>query len=151
MSTAAGDKITVCFWMKWAGNYSEMPIGWGSDYDLFFWNGALGFNTGCADVYGISGVDTLANNWHHVAAIFTNNDPDRNQLYIDGTLQPSTLITGSQCTRAVSSTFYISGWDTSTNYKYDGLIDEVRIYARGLSTSEVVSDMNQTHSCPGGP
>ena len=151
VSTAAGDKITVCFWMKWAGNYSEMPIGWGSDYDLFFWNGALGFNTGCADVYGISGVDTLANNWHHVAAIFTNNDPDRNQLYIDGTLQPSTLITGSQCTRAVSSTFYISGWDTSTNYKYDGLIDEVRIYARGLSTSEVVSDMNQTHSCPGGP
>jgi len=151
VSTGTEDRTTVCFWMKWSGNYSEMLIGWGSHYDLYFSNGALGFNTACSDVFGVGGVDTLANNWHHVAAVFTNNDPAGNQLYIDGILQPSTLINGTPCQRSVSSTLYISGWDTTNSYKYNGLIDEVRIYTRGLSHSEVVSDMNATHSCPGGP
>ncbi len=151
VSTEAGQKVTVCFWMKWAGNYSEMPIGWGSRYDLLFLSNSLGFNTGCSDVFGVSGVGSLANGWHHVAAVFTNNDPDKNQLYIDGVLQPSTLITGAQCSRTVSSAFYISGWDTGTNYKYNGLLDELRIYNRGLSSSEVGQDMNSSHSCPGGP
>ncbi len=150
VSTTAGDKTTVCFWMKWAGNASEMPIGWGSAYDLWFrTTDQFGFNTGCSDLFGISGAGSLANDWHHVAAIFTNNAPSKNQLYIDGVLQPAALLVGSQCSRTVSSTLYISGWDANpTGYKYDGLIDEVRIYTRGLSASEVLQDMTRSHSCP---
>ncbi len=152
VSTTAGDKTTVCFWMKWAGNASEMPIGWGSSYDLWFRTAdQFGFNTGCSDLYGISGASALASDWYHVAAVFTNNSPSKNQLYINGTLQPITLLAGSQCNRSVSSTFYISGWNTGSSYKYDGLIDELRVYTRGLSASEVSADMTLTHSCPGGP
>ena len=48
-----GDKTTVCFWMKWAGE-GGMPIGWDTRYDLYFSGDRFGFNTGCSDVFGIS-------------------------------------------------------------------------------------------------
>jgi len=157
VSISDGDKTTVCFWMKWDGNTSDMPIGWGSKYDLYFWHDSgtgedcLGFNTACGDVFGVSGAEVLKDSWHHIAAVFTNKAESKNQLYIDGVLQPVDLLNSSPCEKPVSSTFYISGWDTGTSYKYDGLIDELRIYTRGLSASEVADDMNRTHSCPGGP
>ena len=152
ISTIAGAKTTVTFWMKWGGGGGEMPIGFGSHYDLYFASNSFGFNTACSDVFGVTGAGALAGSWHHVAAIFTNDVPSKNLLYIDGVLQPSSLVVGSnQCTRAVSTTFYISGWDSSNDYKYNGLIDELHIYTRGLSTREVVSDMNSSHSCPAGP
>ncbi|MBW1612449.1 MAG: prepilin-type N-terminal cleavage/methylation domain-containing protein [Deltaproteobacteria bacterium] len=150
VSTTAGDKTTVCFWMKWAGNGNEMPIGWANSYDLFFYGTTrFGFNTGASDLYGIDGANALANDWYHVAAIFSNNAPLKNQLYIDGTLQPIAVLTGTPVNRTVSSTFYISGWSPSDGYKFNGMIDELRIYTRGLSSSEVTEDMNLTHSCPG--
>jgi len=152
VSTNTGDRTTVCFWMKWDGSGSEMPIGWGSSYDLWFRNGdQLGFNTGASDLYGISGAAALSGNWHHVAAVFTNNAPLKNQLYIDGALQPLAVLTGTPGTRTVSANFFISGWGPSTGYKYNGHLDEVRVYTRGLSSSEVAQDMNASHSCPGGP
>ena len=152
VSTAAGNKTTVTFWMKWGGGGGQMPIGFGSHYDLYFASNSFGFNTACSDVFGVTGAGALAGAWHHVAAVFTNDAPSKNLLYIDGVLQPSSLVVGSnQCTRAVSSNFYISGWDATNDYKYNGLIDELHIYTRGLSATEVATDMNSTHSCPGGP
>ncbi|MBW2095144.1 MAG: hypothetical protein JRI80_09665, partial [Deltaproteobacteria bacterium] len=152
VSTSPGEKTTVCFWMKWDGNGPEMPIGWGSSYDLWFRNGdQLVFNTGASDLYGISGAAALSGNWHHVAAIFTNNAPLKNQLYIDGALQPLAVLTGTPGSRTVTSNFFISGWGPSTGYKYNGHVDEVHVYTRGLSSGEVAQDMNTSHSCPGGP
>lgn len=152
VSSNPGNKTTVCFWMKWDGNGTEMPMGWGSSYDLWFRNGnEMGFNTGASDLYGISGAAALAGSWHHVAAIFTNNAPLRNQLYIDGALQPIAVLAGTPQNRAVNANFYMSGWDSGANYKYDGHLDEVRVYTRGLSASEVARDMIISHSCPGGP
>ncbi|MDY6878700.1 MAG: LamG-like jellyroll fold domain-containing protein [Thermodesulfobacteriota bacterium] len=143
-----GDKTTVCFWMNWAGGSGEMPVGWGSTYDLYLLGDSLGFNTGCSDVFGVAGIGSLSHSWHHVAGVFTNNAPEENLLYIDGQLQPMALLNGSFCNRSVSSSFYISGWNSGSGYKYDGLLDEVKIYARGLSSSEIAEDMNQTHVCP---
>ncbi|RLF53747.1 MAG: hypothetical protein DRN37_11280, partial [Thermoplasmata archaeon] len=152
VSTSAGDKTTVCFWMKWDGNGAEMPIGWNTSYDLWFRNtNEFGFNTGASDLYGISGAGVLAGSWHHVAAVFTNSAPLKNQLYIDGALQPVAVLAGTPGNRTVTGNFFISGWDNGSSYKYDGHLDEVRIYTRGLSASEVARDMNTSHSCPGGP
>jgi len=138
--------------MKWGGTNNEMPIGWSSYYDLFFYGTTrFGFNTGASDLFGIDGADALANDWHHVTAIFSNTAPLKNQLYIDGVLQPISVLTGTPVNKAVNSTLYISGWLPSDGYKFNGLIDELRIYTRGLSFSEIVKDMNLTHSCPGGP
>jgi prepilin-type N-terminal cleavage/methylation domain-containing protein len=152
VSMTAGDKTTICFWMKWAGTGSEMPIGWSTAYDLYFQGTTrFGFNTGAGDLYGISGADALAGDWHHVGAVFNNNAPLKNQLYIDGVLQPTALLQGTPASKTVNATFYMSGWSPSDGYKYNGLMDELRIYTRGLSASEVVEDINLSHSCPGGP
>jgi len=155
ISTSAGDKTTVSFWMKWTGTNAQMPVGWDTQYDLYIHNNYFGFNTGGGDLYGvdISG-GSLLNTWRHVAAIFTNNvaSPEENLLYIDGVLQPSASRAGGTFnSKSVSSTLYISGWDTGTTYKFGGLIDELRVYNRALSESEIKKDKVLTHGCPDGP
>ena len=146
VSTSSGDQTTVTFWMKWLGGNSQMPIGWTS-YDLWFSGDKFGFNTGQSDIYGISGASAkLANNWHHIAAIFTNSGTTQNSLFIDGVEQPLSTVQGSgHGNRTVGSNFRISGWTNSAGYKLNGLMDELRIYKRGLSASEVESDKDLTH------
>ncbi|MBW1820386.1 MAG: prepilin-type N-terminal cleavage/methylation domain-containing protein [Deltaproteobacteria bacterium] len=145
VSTSIGDRTTVTFWMNWHGANSQMPIGW-QTYDLWFTSGNFGFNTGGGDVFGISGATAmLANNWHHVAAVFTNRDPAHNVLYIDGVEQSLSLLQGTQNTnRSVGANLRISSWLNNTGYSFDGLIDELRVYDRGLSGSEIVEDYNIT-------
>jgi len=145
VSTAIGDRTTVTFWMNWTGSNSNMPIGW-MTYDLWLTSNNFGFNTGGGDVFGISNATaTLANNWHHVAAVFTNRDPAHNVLYIDGVEQSLSLLQGTQNTnQSVGSNLRISSWLNNTSYSFDGLIDELRVYDRGLSGSEIVEDYNIT-------
>ncbi|MCP4371635.1 MAG: LamG domain-containing protein, partial [Deltaproteobacteria bacterium] len=145
VSTAIGDRTTVTFWMNWTGSNNNMPIGW-QTYDLWMPSNRFGFNTGGGDVYGISNATAaLANNWHHIAAVFTNRDPAHNLLYIDGVQQSISLLQGTQNTnRSVGANLRISSWLNSTGYTFDGLIDELRIYDRGLSGSEIVEDYNIT-------
>lgn len=152
VSGAAREKTTVCFWMNWSGKNAAMPASWGTRYDLYLVNNMFGFNTGNGDLYGvdISG-GGLENTWHHVAAVFTSQPLSygENQLYIDGLIQPCTLLLGTtSAARTVDGTLFISGWDDGTDYKYGGLIDELRVYDRALSNSEIVEDMNLSHECP---
>jgi len=145
VSTSIGDRTTVTFWMNWTGSNSNMPIGW-QTYDLWMPSNRFGFNTGGGDVFGISNATAaLANNWHHITAVFTNRDPARNLLYIDGVQQSISLLQGTQNTnRSVGANLRISSWLNSTGYSFDGLLDELRIYDRGLSGSEIVEDYNIT-------
>ena len=146
VSTSSGDQITVTFWMKWLGGNSQMPIGWTS-YDLWFNGDDFGFNTAQSDIYGIAGASAkLANNWHHIAAVFTNNGTTQNSLFIDGVEQSLSTVRGSgHANRTVGSNFRISGWINNSGYRFNGLMDELRIYNRGLSASEVESDKDLTH------
>jgi prepilin-type N-terminal cleavage/methylation domain-containing protein len=149
LSTASGDQTTVTFWMKWSGGDSEMPLGWTS-YDLWFYNDLFGFNTAGGDIFGISGAAAkLANSWHHLAAIFTNGGTSRNSLFIDGVEQPLSTVRGSgHNNRTVGADFRISGWPNNAGYRFNGLLDEVRVYNRGLAENEIKTDMATTHACP---
>lgn len=145
VSTTSGDQTTVTFWMYWHGGNSEMPMGW-SSYDLWFSSDNFGFNTGGGDIDGITNASAkLANGWHHIGAVFSNMNPAANVLTIDGVDQPISLRQGAQNNRSVNTSMRISGWLNNTSYCFDGLIDEFRVYNRGLSLSEINEDKDLTH------
>jgi prepilin-type N-terminal cleavage/methylation domain-containing protein len=160
-----GGKATVTFWMKWDGAVNEIPVHWdGQNYGLWLRNHGVGdvrfgFNTANSDMFGI--VDTadpsaIASTWIHVGTVFENNavysgdsTKSRNDLYINGVLQPSGLVEGATILdRTVGTILRLSGINAAdTTYQYDGLIDELRIYNRGLSSSEMAGDMNISEPC----
>ncbi|MFZ3223376.1 MAG: LamG domain-containing protein [Rugosibacter sp.] len=138
---------SVSFWMYWDGSNSVMPIGWVA-YDLWLVNGFFGFNTGNSDVFGINSVG-LANGWHHVVAIFTNRDVTANVLYIDGAAQALTQKQGSpnNGTAVVDRTLRVGGWQTDTNYRFSGRIDEISVHDGALTVGEVATLFATTHPC----
>ncbi|MDU0353115.1 LamG-like jellyroll fold domain-containing protein [Paraglaciecola aquimarina] len=150
-TTTDGVKTTITFWMNWDGTSSIMPIGW-SYHDLFLVRGGIGFNTGNADLYGVSSAG-LANGWHHIAVEFTNGSVSQNRIHIDGVEQVLSQRTGSpnNDNTYVNSTLRIGGWINSRSYDFYGLIDEVRIYDRELSTAQIETIMSERHPCPAKP
>jgi MSHA biogenesis protein MshQ len=84
-NTSNGAFTTVSFWMKWDGTDRAMPIGW-RVYDLWFYSGYFGFNTGVTDIYGVASTPFL-NTWRHVVAVFANGDVTQSKLYVDGVAQ----------------------------------------------------------------
>jgi len=134
-----GVTTTIEFWMFWTGKDNQMPFGWKEPYDLWFRSGCFGFNTGEGNVYGISSAG-LANRWVHVVAMFYNGVPSdkHNALYINGVKQNIFSCLGStSASRRVTSEAKISGWAYGSGYYFEGIIDEVRIYNRALSDTEV--------------
>ncbi len=147
VSTVAGAKTTVSFWMYWNGGDNMMPIGW-NIHDLWLVSGSFGFNTGNSDVFGIASAG-LANRWVHVAAVFTNGSVTGNALYLDGVRQSLTQrrSTPNNTTAKVQSTLRISGWQRDNYYRFNGSIDEVRVYNAELTASEVATLFGETHAC----
>jgi len=153
VSTVAGAKTSVSFWMYWNGNTSFLiPIGW-RRYALTFGNTFFGFDTFNGDRYGVAS-NTISVGWHHYVAVFTNGDVTQNELYLDGTklniskVRPSNPIVGQA---VVQSTLKIAGiTDTAQNVSgFDGgRIDEVKIYNGAISQAQVTADYNAVHSCP---
>ena len=147
VDTTAGAHNTVSFWMKWDGSTSEMPIGWGSKYDLFLSGGFFGFNTAESNILGIQIADIpggLVDRWVHVTAVFYNGVPsaDTVKLYIDGQLMEIAECDASHTTtasRSVTSQLVLSGWAYNSSYKFGGSLDEVRVYNRELSADEVAA------------
>jgi MSHA biogenesis protein MshQ len=149
VSTSAGAKTSVSFWMYWDGTNAVMPLGW-YRYGLIFFNGSFGFNTNY-DLYGTNSFG-LANGWHHVVAVFTNGNVASNQLYIDGVSRALTQRYGStNNSRAqVQPTLQMGGWTFTPDYRLPGgRIDEVKIYNGAMTQAEVDADYSAVHACPG--
>ena len=86
-----------------------------------------------------SGLDSLNSvssvndgQWHHVAAIF---DGRNKYLYLDGVLEAQSARTGNLLTNATAVTIGENGEDR--NRYWDGSLDEVALWGRGLSAKEV--------------
>jgi hypothetical protein len=74
--------------------------------------------------------------WSYIALTWSSNTL---RLYVNGTLVTSRTTTGSYGTS--TGPLVIGGTSTASNY-FDGLLDEVRVYQRALSQSEIAADMN---------
>ncbi|MCU6792600.1 LamG domain-containing protein [Paenibacillus sp. WQ 127069] len=146
VSTGAGARNTVEFWMYWDGTQLRMPLGWDTLYDLIFMGGYFGFNTGNDDVLGIPSA-SLKERWVHVAAVFYNGIPDaiHNELYIDGVKQNIVQGVGTTSSHVtVTPQAYISGWGIDNLYRFTGRISDVRIWNYALSPIEVQANRTKT-------
>ena len=147
VSTTAGAKTTVSFWMYWDGSNSPVPVGW-NNYVVELTSSYFGFNTANSDLYGTSST-SLPNGWHHVVAVFTNGSVTANKLYIDGTVRSLSQVIGSPNTAqaVVSSTLTIGGYSGGTGFRFSGRLDEVRVFNGELTATEVTTEYNRTEPC----
>ena len=87
-----------------------------------------------ANAFGTAGLTT--NTWTHVAGTY---DGTTLRLYVNGVQVGSQAKTGSM---PVSANPLQIGGDSIYGQYFPGSIDEVRVYNRALSATEIQSDMN---------
>jgi hypothetical protein len=75
--------------------------------------------------------------WSHLA---TTYDGSLLRLYVNGVLASSTSVTGAM---AASTGVLHLGGNSVWGEWFAGLIDEVRVYQRALTATEVTADMNR--------
>jgi hypothetical protein len=142
--------ITVSAWINPtsfnATNASSRPYiastrvsgagGWLFSLDNFNTTAGLvfGYGTGTGTNYPYSTANVITlNKWQHVVATYDNSTSLK--YYVDGVeVSPAVGVTGSLTTS--TSNFYIGRNNTGTR-PFDGKIDDVRVYNRVLSATEV--------------
>ena len=99
-----------------------------SSFEIFtYGNGMITFR-GATDVNSSTTISSMIGSWHQVVGTY---DGSTMKIYIDGALEGSTSITNAIHTTA--GDIEIGNGDHGTN-GFNGLIDEVRIYNRALSS-----------------
>jgi hypothetical protein len=138
-SLSTGQTATISMWLNWDGVNADMPFGFHM-YDLIFYNGCLGFNTGNGDCFGATVTPSnLSKKWIHLVAEFRTGSVVNNKLYINGVAQTLSQILGTPSlgSAIVADLFNFGSWGVSGSNRFNGLIDEVAIWNRILSTTEV--------------
>ncbi len=105
----------------------------------WWWNDS----TGTVRQLTTSGANVTPGNWYHVAITYTSG---QQRIYVNGVQRASSSFTGNLITN--SNPLNIGGDQGYAGRQFNGLIDEVRIYAAAQSQAEVIVDMNATHPCP---
>jgi Concanavalin A-like lectin/glucanases superfamily len=134
--------FTMAAWVK----FSSLSI----TYAVPFWNGVdsttAGFGVGYrkpssrvlyagwgSSTAEVTGVTSNDNQWYHVVSTF---DGSRHRFYIDGVSQGSASYSSSNFTSGVTT---FGNLTSGSTYPFHGRIDDVRIYDRALSASEVAT------------
>jgi len=86
-----------------------------------------------------------------VTAVASANQPD--QFYINGTLQPYLGQSGETIwngTASYTGTWFAIGQSVSSNWPFNGQIDEVQVYNTALTTAQVqgIYNAGSTGVCP---
>lgn len=136
--------FTVSYWIKQSAATGTFVMtntavggGWGiQDGGAVFLKNVL--NT--QNLYTISGVTLTDNKWHHMVYVITTSTTvaanNTMIVYVDGV---SVSVSGTPTvTYSPQTNFSIGNRNGNSNF-WPGTIDEVRIYGRGLSASEVQS------------
>ncbi|HTR59852.1 MAG TPA: Ig-like domain-containing protein [Casimicrobiaceae bacterium] len=151
VSTAAAAKTTVAFWMYWNGTDGVMPLGWVT-HGLVLSGGSLGFTTQNGDVFGIASTG-FANKWHHVVAEFTNGAVASDKLYVDGVAQTLTQRAGvpNNAYALVAASMRIGGLSGNSGLRFLGQLDEVKVFNRALTPTEVSAEFAAANPCSAAP
>jgi len=129
------DAVTVMMWVKWNGNNSTMPVGFDA-YDIYMYNGVLGFNTGQGDCSGID-FKSYKHKWVYAAMVFKQNE--LGEIYMNGINTPIDNVRGtfSSANAHLTDKLTIFGWGISSGYRHFGEIDRLRLFNRELTPDEI--------------
>lgn len=148
------ESFSVELWTKTTSTSSDDALIADKNWDngnnkgwvIFMQNGQLGFNAGengasrRVDVR-TSGTTFNDDKWHHVAVSFSRAGDGLVQLFVDGVFYSQATLghLGS-----INSEFdLVIGADKDNDYAFEGLIDEVRIWKKALTTTEIRENMHR--------
>ena len=96
---------------------------------------------------------TLSTNaWHHVVATYDGSQSESGmKLYIDGAATGNSAANNLSGSILTSVDFKVAVDDTTTASYFPGTLDEVRVYNRVLSPSDVLTLYNSTATACSGP
>ena len=133
-TSGLANSYTISWWAK-TWSFSNLMF-WGfSNGNRLNYYGGLYCNTGdgSSNPYRNNGttITTPTNDvWHHYVMV---GNGSTSLLYVDGNLYGTALnyksITGSS--------IYLNGWDSSSNYNFNGYMSDFRIYATALSANDI--------------
>lgn len=151
--SGADQALSICFWAKFSTSPASNPVFVGKSYGstddrqyqtAFDVSGdgtelRLSPSPGTSSyaALGATGIVTLGSGWHHYAMVY--NDTDM-RVYIDGVLDSNSFnnpYTYSSGIYNGDEDFYVGTYH-GTEAFFDGYMDELIIFDRAISASEVI-------------
>ena len=140
------NNYSISFWMKSDDVISDADIIMGTS-DSYASNVGFGLYTGHpsdgdltwavsngSSRVNITAAGLTAGQWHHVV-VTQNISNNEKKIYIDNTLKTTSTSTINNTN--VTYSLVIGGYSGYTNSTYDGMLDQIRIFNKVLSASEV--------------
>jgi len=137
-----GGSRTCTAWIKTA-RVNGGIITWGFPLTGEKWNfgvaGGGGLGLEVKDGYVCSTTPVADGKWHHVAAVLENDgtpDVSEVRLYVDGVRETPSVIVPQPIRTSGHGTVTLGSFG-GTEFFFQGIIDEPRVYARALSDAEI--------------
>ena len=141
------NEITVETWVKWANFYSDTAghamiskSNYGTNGYMLYQSTGSPYNRVSYFIFtdslhsNVSQSTLSTDTWYHIVMTY---DDSNIKLYINGSLDSSIPATGSIYWGGTVKNFLIGSTYNSSESKFNGTIDEVKIYNRALSSEEV--------------
>ena len=145
----AGDSFSIELWMHSNNLPGNRVIVGRDDGSIHWWVGSMsGSAAFCLYTSGdgvcVTGGNALDDNlWHHIVAVRDGTvTPGVNRIYVDGELinsEPHTYTSG------FGSSTELNIGHLNNGYRYNGSLDEVAIYDRTLTETEITNHYNASY------
>ena len=144
---------TVTAWINADASTDGAIVMWGDDSVaggkwLFRINTDGQLRVSAGGGYVIATTDLRGTDWHHVAVVLADDGTvttDDIQVYVDGILDPASFVSSLAINTTDITNVTIGATPIST-LSFEGMIDDVRIYSRALSRSEIQQVMDDENA-----
>ena len=121
------------------GDKKNLDFCWGLRID----NSVANFFIRAGNYYAATGPTLSANQWYHIVGVWNRTGGANNlRIYVDGSLAGTATVNADMDANTVYVTIGRLYYPTINQY-FNGLIDDVRIYNRVLSETEITALYNQ--------
>jgi uncharacterized protein (TIGR02145 family) len=132
LSTTSQQRVVVRKWLNGSDKDWELNYEGTGENNFRFWTENAGGNAYCH----ATGTTIVAGQWYHAAATF--DGPTKTcRVYVDGTLGVEEVELYDMPDTAANVEIGGEGYQRNDGYNMDGSIDDVRVYNRALSATEV--------------